>query len=94
MLPSSNPLFNTDNNKETKNSCLKIFKLLNNYIGNNDLIGADVCRKFIQLGTKSNYNEIFTEKLISINSNIQYIKWINKFNWKNNIVFKISNGNF
>ena len=78
------PMFNTDNNKEAKNSCLKIFNLFNNYIGNNNFIGADVCRKFIQLGTKSNYNDIFKEKLITINTNDQYIQWINKFNWKNN----------
>ena len=30
------------------------------------------------------YNDIFIQKLITINSNDQYIKWINTFNWKNN----------
>ena len=59
---------------------MQIFNLFNNYIENNDLIGADVCRKFIQLGT----NNTFLEKFITINSNKQYIKWINTFNWKNN----------
>jgi len=78
------PMFNTNSYKESKHSCLEIFYLFNNYITNNDLIGADLCRKFIQLGTKSKYNNIFLEKLIIINSNEQYIKWINIFNWKNN----------
>jgi len=76
-------MFNIDNNKKAKESCLQIFNLFNNYIADDDLIGADVCRKFIQLGTKSNYNDIFLKKLKNINSNDQYIKWINIFNWKN-----------
>ena len=78
------PMFNIDNNKESKRSCLKIFKLFNNYIENDNLIGADVCRKIIQLGSKSSYNDIYLEKLIIINNNDRYIKWINTFNWRNN----------
>ena len=70
------PLFNI----ESKNS--QIFSLFNNYITNNDMIGADVCRKFIQSGAK--YNKFFLEKLIIMNNNKEYIKWINIFNWKNN----------
>jgi len=61
---------------------LQIFNLFNNYITNNDFIGADVCRKFIQLGTK--YNSDFLEKLIIINNNDKYLEWINSFNWLNN----------
>ena len=64
--------------------CLKIFNLFNNYLSNNDFIGADVCRKFIQLGTKSNYPNIFNKKLLIINNNDKYKKWINNFNWINN----------
>ena len=75
-------MFNINNYKESNNSCLQIFNLFNNYIIKNDLIGADICRKFIQLGTKSKYNNIFCKKLIIINNNDQYIKWINSFNWK------------
>ena len=45
-------MFNIDNYKNAKHSCLEIFNLFNNYIENDDLIGADVCRKIIQLGTK------------------------------------------
>jgi hypothetical protein len=77
-------MINLDNTKESKHSCLQIFNLFNKYINNNDLIGADVCRKFIQLGTKSKYNHYFLKKLIIINNNDKYIKWINSFNWKNN----------
>ena len=77
------PLFNIDNYKDSIKSCLQIFDLFNNYITNNDLIGADVCRKFIHSGAKSKYNNLFLEKLTIINSNIQYIKWINIFNWRN-----------
>ena len=87
IQPYSNiiiPMFNIDNYKDAKHSCLQIFKLFNNYIKNDDFIGADVFRKFIQLGTKTEYNDIFLDKLIIINSNDQYIKWINTFNWKNN----------
>lgn len=76
-------MFNVDNYKDSKDSCLQIFYLFNNYITNNDLIGADVCRKFIQLGSKLKYSNYFLEKLIIINSNDKYIKWINIFNWKN-----------
>ena len=76
------PLYNIDNNKEANYSCLQIFNLFNNYITNNDFIGADVCRKFIQLGTK--YNSDFLEKLIIINNNDKYLEWINSFNWLNN----------
>ena len=71
------------NNKESNYSCLHIFNLFNYYIINNDFIGADVCRKFIQLGTKTKDNSNFLDKLIIINSNYQYIKWINTFNWRN-----------
>ncbi len=77
-------MFNINTLKESKHSCLEIFNLFNNYIENDDLIGADVCRKIIQLGTKSKYNNIFLEKLTSINGNDRYVKWIDTFNWKNN----------
>ncbi len=42
-----------------------------------------MCRKFIQLGTKTKDNSNFLDKLIIINSNYQYIKWINTFYWRN-----------
>ena len=58
------PMFNIDNYKESKDSCLKIFNLFNNYIENDNFIGADVCRKIIQLGTKTTYNDIFLEKIV------------------------------
>ena len=77
------PIYIIDNNKESNYSCTQIFNLFNNYITNNDFIGADVCRKFIQLGTKIKYNSNFIEKLIIINSNEQYLEWINSFNWQN-----------
>ncbi len=77
-------LYNIDNNKEAKYSCMQIFNLFNDYIINNDFIGADVCRKFIQLGTKTKYNSDFLEKLIIINNNDKYLEWINSFNWLNN----------
>lgn len=64
------------------NSSLQIFNLFNNYITDNNMIGADMCRKFIQLGTKSKYNDDFVKKLIIINSNEKYIKWIDTFNWR------------
>jgi hypothetical protein len=79
------PIFNIDNYKDAKKSCLQIFNLFNNYILNNDFIGADVCRKFIQLAakSKSKYNDIFSKKIIIINNNNKYIEWCNTFNWKN-----------
>ena len=66
-------MFNIDNNKESKNSCLQIFNLFNNYIKNDNFIGADVCRKIIQLGTKSTYNDIFLEKIIIIKVNTLHL---------------------
>lgn len=83
IQPYSEKIVLLYNNKESNNSCLQIFNLFNNYITNNDFIGADVCRKFIQLGTKSKYNNIFLKKLIIINDNDKYLKWINSFNWQN-----------
>ena len=55
----------------------QIFYLFNNYITNNDMIGVDVCKKFIQSKAKYNY---LLEKLIIMNNNKEYIKWINTFN--------------
>ena len=78
------PIYNSDNYKESNNSCFQIFNLFNNYISNNNFIGADVCRKFIEQGTQTKNNPIFLEKLIIINSNEKYLEWINSFNWKNN----------
>ena len=68
------PIYNIDNYKESNYSCLKIFNLFNNYISNYDFIGADVCRKFIEQGTKTKYHSNFLEKLIIINSNEKYLK--------------------
>jgi hypothetical protein len=77
-----NSKFTIDNYKESKISCMNIFNLFNNYIINKDFIGADICRKFIQIGTKSKYSNVFIKKLIIINNNKEYINWINTFNWK------------
>ena len=63
------------------NSCSQIFNLFNEYISNNDFIGADVCRKIIQVESKNNSS--FLEKLMIINSNDKYLEWINSFNWRN-----------
>ena len=78
------PVYNINNYNESKKSCLEIFNLFNNFLDNNDFVGADVCRKFIQLGSKSKHNDVFVKKLIIINNNDKYNKWINTFNWRNN----------
>ena len=41
------PIFNIDNNNESNYTCIQIFNLFNNYITNNDFIGADIYRKVI-----------------------------------------------
>jgi hypothetical protein len=61
----------------------KLYELFINYINNNDLIGADMIRKFIQIGIKKHKdNNLFVKKLLEINNNQIYCKWIDSFNWK------------
>ena len=60
-----------------------IYDLFINYINNNDLIGADMIRKFIQISIKKNKdNNLLVKKLQKINNNQIYCNWINSFNWK------------
>jgi len=66
-----------------ENDCNKLFKLFVDYINNNDLIGADMIRKYVQLGIKKNKNKnLFLKKLLEIKNNKIYLNWINSFNWK------------
>jgi hypothetical protein len=61
----------------------KLYQLFLKYLDNNDLIGADIIRKFIQIGIKKNKNKnLFINKLKEINDNQIYSNWINSFNWK------------
>jgi hypothetical protein len=66
---------------------VKIYERFLEYINNNDLIGADMARKYIQFGIKNN-SKICGEKLELIKNNIKYNEWINKFNWKNTDPYK------
>jgi len=59
----------------------KLYQLFLKYIDDNDLIGADMIRKFIQIGIKKN-KKLFIKKLIEINNNQIYSNWISSFNWK------------
>ena len=65
--------------KLIENDSLKVYNLFLEYIKNNDLIGGDMVRKYIQ-SKKSDV--IYLEKLILINNNTIYNEWINKFNWR------------
>jgi hypothetical protein len=60
------------------NNSLKIYNLFLKYIENEDFIGADICRKYIQ----SNKFNTFEILLDQVNNNEFYTKWINSFNWK------------
>jgi hypothetical protein len=61
----------------------KLYQLFLKYLDNNDLIGADMIRKFIQIGIKKNKNKnLFINILKEINDNQIYSNWINSFNWK------------
>jgi hypothetical protein len=53
----------------------KIYELFIEYINKNDLIGADMVRKFMQLENNK-------EQLELINNNNKYNEWKNKFNWR------------
>jgi hypothetical protein len=66
---------------------VRIYEKFLEYINNNDLIGADMARKFIQVGIKIN-NKICKEKLELIKNNLKYNEWINNFNWKNTDPYK------
>lgn len=55
----------------------KLYQLFLKYIDDNDLIGVDMIRKFIQIDIKKN-NKLLKE----INNNQIYLNWINSFNWK------------
>jgi hypothetical protein len=68
-----------------EDDCNKLFELFLDFINNNDLIGADMIRKYIQLGINKNNNKnknLFSKKLLEINNNKIYLNWINSFNWK------------
>ena len=68
---------------EFKDEPNKLYELFTNYINNNDLIGADMIRKFIQIVIKKNKNNnLFVKKLFEINNNPIYLNWISSFNWK------------
>jgi len=87
---------------EAKESSEYIYNLFKTYIDNDDLNGADMARKYIQMGVikSSEYekykekksmliiSQLFTEKLDLINSNKLYLKWIDSFKWKNKEPFK------
>ena len=60
-----------------------LYELFIKYVNNNDLIGADMVRKFIQIDIKNNKNNnLFVKRLLDINNNQIYCNWINSFNWK------------
>lgn len=63
-----------------------LYELFIKYIDSNDLIGADMCRKFIKIGTKK--NDLFVTKLTKINNNQIYLDWIKSFNWKTSNPYK------
>jgi hypothetical protein len=60
-------------------SSTQLYNLFLKYIKKNDLIGADMCRKYVQINNES---------LDLIYNNEIYKKWINRFNWKNAEPFK------
>jgi hypothetical protein len=62
-----------------KQSSTQLYNLFLKYIKKNDLIGADMCRKYVQINNES---------LELIYNNEIYKKWINRFNWKNAEPFK------
>jgi len=64
----------------------KLYGLFMKYIDENDLIGADMTRKFIQIGTIK--NNLFVNKLTKINNNQLYLDWIKSFNWKTSNPYK------
>ena len=52
----------------------ELYNLFLEYIKKNDLIGADMCRKYIQIN-KGDLELIYNNEI--------YKKWIDSFNWKN-----------
>jgi hypothetical protein len=44
------PFWKFKNEELAKHSALKIFELFQNYLQNNDFVGADMARKFLQMG--------------------------------------------
>ena len=98
--------------EEAKESSNKIYDLFLEYIKKEDMIGADMARKYIQMGVtrsmryynwksgnKSNEkfsgeksklesSKLFGEKLILVKNNINYLKWIESYNWKNKNPYK------
>jgi len=70
-------------NTEILKSKDDLYDLFINYLNNNDLIGADMIRKFIQISIKKNKDtNSLVKKLQKINNNQIYCNWINSFNWK------------
>jgi hypothetical protein len=71
---------------EAKESSTKIYKLFLEYIKEEDMVGADMARKYLQIcldkSIKKESKILFSNKLELINNNSAYNSWIEKFNWK------------
>jgi len=74
--------YKTEILESNSGSNLYYYTLGVNYLNNNDLIGADMVCKFIQINIKKNKNNLLVKKLLKIKNNPIYINWINSFNWK------------
>jgi len=72
--------------QEAKKSSTKIYKLFLEYIKEDDMIGADMARKNLQLGLSNSINteseKLFFNKLELIKNNNKYNLWIQHFDWK------------
>jgi hypothetical protein len=80
VQPYKDQLYQYSNVSNTKKNSNILYNIFLEYIKNNDLIGADMTRKFIQsLSDVKNYNN----KLKLIQQNKSYLNWIESFNWKN-----------
>lgn len=74
------------NNIEASNNSSILYNIFLEYIENNNMIGADMTRKYIQSCSKK--SKFYMDKLKIIQNNIKYINWINTFNWKNKDPYK------
>jgi hypothetical protein len=80
ITPYKDSLLKYKNSSNSKKNSNELYNLFLEYIKNNDLIGADMIRKFIQNEIKT---KEYDRKWKLIQQNQRYIDWIESFNWKN-----------
>lgn len=75
IVPYKNEINETNEINEINENSKKLYYLFLNYIKNEDFIGADIIRRYVQINH-------FYKELKLIENNKLYNEWCNTFNWR------------